>query len=341
MTAADWHMAFLKSWRFIVVIICFVLTAPISIFSFQVGSTAFNVATFLKEPVEHAEFLAEEARVSYLAARENEEIGDTMRQQLFAHYNTYKNEAQQLKLARTSNFLLGLTLMVSAVCSLLLIPLAVLMPIRMKLATIASQGIFVLLRIKLYATYVLFAALVIGAAGQEKALDLYGTSVGVQGMGGMSALVYLLLVVLVFYILVLRNVALIAADIAKAMRTDKFPGAFGLSCGLTWQGIVMMSICLFILMVLLFALIVVSLTVPGELPAMLAGASAILPALGGGWWFVTGALLWLLLSAGKFAAIAWCYPHYIRLSQEMKGCAADVLVENTPANATPVYYRRK
>ena len=340
LSAADWHMKFLKSWRFIVVVICFALTAPIALLTFQVGTAALELSDYMREPLAIAEHETEQARLYAITVKNDPASDKEARQASYMEYQHKLGYSRKLWFSWLSNFIAGLTITVGAVCTLLLIPLALLTPVNVKISTITMQGIFVLLKVKVYVLYLLIAGVVMGMPGFGSAMDLLAQSIGAQSFGDMSGVLFIVAPVLVFYLLVLRNVSIIATDVAKALRTNKFPGAFGLSCGLTWQGILMMSFSLFALLVLLIVVLIASLTVPGSVRELLGAVARVLPAFNGGWWTLVGCLLWLAFSAVKFGTIAWCYPHYIRLSQEMKGCAADVLIENTAPGATPVPYRR-
>lgn len=340
LSSLDWHMKFLKSWRFIVVVICFVLTAPIALLTFQVGDASLALSEFLDAPLAVAQAEAEEARRIASEISDDPNSSPDARQTSYQNFQHRKSYANRLWFARLSSFLMGLAIVFGAVCTLLLIPLALLTPINAKTATIAMQGIFVILKARVYALYLLFAGVLMGMPGFGSALNLFAQSVGAQLSGDMSFLLILATPVLAFHFLILRNVSIIATDVAKALRTNKFPGAFGLTCGLTWQGIVMMSISLLGLLLLGLILLAATLTEPGAVRSMLDVLAQILPAFNAGQPMLISCMLWLGVSAAKFAAIAWCYPEYIRLSQEMKGCAADALIENTTAGATPVYYRR-
>lgn len=341
LSAVDSHMRFLRSWQFIVLIVCFVLTSTVEVLTFRVGMTSFDIANFLNQPSQQAEATAEDARLNAVEANEDDMFSDTERGYFYQTYQEAKAASRKLRMTQISFWVTGLTMCISAVATLLIVPLLILTPINPKLAAISTRGISVLLKIKLYTTYAQIIGLVLGLSGFSNAMQLFGASIGVNGLENLTAFVVITVIVLVVYVVLLRNVGIIARDIAKAMRTDSYPGAFGHSCGLTAQSILLMIASLLAWIVALLVFLYMYFITPTSITEALNAAVSLLPGFGNGRFALCCGMMWLLFSGMKFAAIAKCYPHYIRHSQENKGSAVDVLRENTDENATPVYYIRK
>lgn len=326
LTASGWHMKFLRSWQFILLAVCVALTFQAELLSIRLSGTLMDMGELMKGVVQQAEAAADEAQREAVQAKG----GPTdYAQATFQNYQTLSQSARRLSGSRIAFIVIGWALRISAICSLLLIPFLLLTPISEQVARITTQGLFVLTKGKLYAFVVLIAGFLMALPGIGDVMEMVGST---------SPVMYLLLlcvpVVVVFYVLMLRNVSVIAADIARAMRQNRYPHAFGHSCGLSWQPLIPAGACIVALLAALLGW--------DSWHALLSGLYQALT-LTAGTLSVSrfGVVLWLIFTCVKFTAIALAYPKFVQFSTEMKGAAVDVLVSNTAGHASPIYYTRK
>lgn len=220
-----------------------------------------------------------------------------------------------------------LSLDVSAISSVLTVFFMWLAPASQHAASFAIRLCSVLIKAKQYAWYAITAFVGI----------TYGYAVGRVSTGQMDSILLTMFggivpVALAFiYALVLRSIAIIAADAAKVIRTGEYQHSFGHSCGLIWQSILLFAACLLMIPGKDFAFMLIFAMLPDF--AYVYGMELIAI------WEKFMPVLLAVLGV-KFLALACLYPRYMKAANSSTRSAIDTLMSNTPEGASPIHTRR-
>lgn len=215
-------------------------------------------------------------------------------------------------------------LRLSSACSILTVFALWLTPAAHQAGTLALTACRWLLKTREYAWYAIGACVGVG----------YINAMQIAAKGTMQQAVIVLFfgATVVFaafiYAVIMRSLAIIVQDISQTMHENEYLHAFGHTCGIVKQCIVMLVFCV----MLFFCRDQYLIVLLGFVPTLPLTHFQILYDLWGRWMPVV-----TVISGLQFIMLPRIYTKYMRASVANKTSAVDAILSNTPENATTIY----